>query len=246
MPNDGCRNVATTFNRIAVARHWRDGEVTASVSKTYVADVVRNHRYAIDVLRRELKHKMPHSPPRNAVWGVDMTGRQDAHGNVHHIFGIVDHGSRLSIALERVERMDTWMFLSHLFRAISVHGKPHAIRTDKASVFRSRLFAAVMRLAGIKHQFTDVGSPWQNGRIERLFGTLKSKLNQVIISDGMKLDAALAHFRLWYNKVRPHQHLRGATPLEAWTGKPLGSQKIKGIEFFTAWDGLLTGFHMRR
>jgi transposase InsO family protein len=32
--------------------------------------------------------------------------------------------------------------------------------------------------AGVRHQRTEPGCPWQNGRIERLFGTLKQKLDQ--------------------------------------------------------------------
>lgn len=58
--------------------------------------------------------------------------------------------------------------------------------------------------------------PWQNGRVERFFGTLKAKLNLWGVDSGEQLDLALGDFRDWYNHVRPHQHLGGRTPAEAW------------------------------
>lgn len=58
--------------------------------------------------------------------------------------------------------------------------------------------------------------PWQHGRIERLFLTPKQKLNLLVRSKGLALDALLTEFRYFYNHVRPHQHLPGWTPYEAW------------------------------
>ncbi|MEO1333954.1 MAG: integrase core domain-containing protein, partial [Myxococcota bacterium] len=71
-------------------------------------------------------------------------------------------------------------------------------------------------MLGIKHQRTLLQAPWQNGRIERFFGTLKSALK--LRSDGPVDADDLRSFRAWYNHVRPHQHLNGQTPAEAWEG----------------------------
>jgi putative transposase len=67
----------------------------------------------------------------------------------------------------------SWTLLGHVCLAIGRYGKPKAIRTDNEAVFTSRLFKLFLTVAGIKHQRTHLHSPWQNGRIERLFGTLK-------------------------------------------------------------------------
>jgi transposase InsO family protein len=103
-----------------------------------------------------------------------------------------------------------------------------------------------LQLAGIRHQRTQLGCPWQNGRIERLFGTLKQKLDQWCVADRRQLNNALSRFAYWYNEVRPHQNIGGRTPMQAWTGIDPYRDKPKQAVWFEAWDGLLTGFHLRR
>lgn len=87
-----------------------------------------------------------------------------------------------------------------------------------------------------------------NGRIERLFGTLKQCLKRWEFGGAMALDALLADWRGWYNHIRPNQSLGGMTPLEAWHGvDPFHApQAPKDVEFVEGWDGLLIGFRIRR
>ncbi|MFV3414830.1 integrase core domain-containing protein [Pseudomonas nitroreducens] len=99
---------------------------------------------------------------------------------------------------------------------------------------------------GIRHQRCEVGCPWQNGRIERLFGTLKRKLDQWRVANDEQLQAALRIFSFWYNAVRPHQNLKGQTPLEAWAGGDPFERLPKRVEWFEAWDGLLSRFYLSR
>ena len=51
-----------------------------------------------------------------------------------------------------------------------------------------------MRLLNIRHQKLELHCPQQNGRIERLFGTLKQKLDQLSISGMIDLNSALHEF----------------------------------------------------
>jgi hypothetical protein len=84
-----------------------------------------------------------------------------------------------------------------------------------------------------------------NGRIERLFGTLKGKLRLWEIDSLEQLNNALVPFRFWYNHVRPHQNLDGRTPAEIWSGVDIYTAKPKKEWWFEAWDGLLTGYYLR-
>lgn len=108
------------------------------------------------------------------------------------------------------------------------------------------MFRAVLAVAAIRHQFTTPGCPWQNGKIERFFGTLKQKLDRWQVFGGESLQASLAEFAFWYNHVRPHQHLGGLTPAEAWSGIDPYKQRPTRVYWFAAWDGLLTGSYLRR
>lgn len=164
MPDAGCRQIADVFNRRFAPRE--------SVSKSFVAYTVRAHRYEIEVLRRQLKHRAPAVQLRNRVWGLDMTGKADAYGIVHTALGIIDHGSRRLLCLHALQNKNAWTLLGHFFLAIGQFGRPRSARTDNEACFTSKAFTWGVALAGVRHQRTVPGCPWMNGRIERLFGTL--------------------------------------------------------------------------
>ncbi|MBA5689968.1 integrase core domain-containing protein [Rugamonas apoptosis] len=234
-----CHKLAHTFNRMyAVER-----EVT--VGKTWVAQVVCAHRYEIADLRRRYKRRVPPPVRSNATWGLDYTGKTDTTNTVYPVIGIIDHGSRLALALRPLRQRTAVATLKALLLTVETFGTPGTIRTDNDAVFTSRLFRFGLRWLGIRHQPSQPGCPWQNGRVERLFGTLKEKLDQFAVPDFHALERALAEFRFWYNAVRPHQHLNGWTPKEAWHGRDPYVRAPKSVRRFHAWDGLLEGVHLR-
>lgn len=216
-----------------------------TVGKSFVNYTLRKHRYEIEVLRREIKRKPPRPVPINDTWAIDMTGKGDLAGNVHTILGIADHGSRKLLTLEILKRQNSWTLLGHLFLAIGRYGVPRALRSDNASVFRSKVFRWGCQLAGIRQQFSVPGCPWMNGRIERLFGTLKQKMDQIEIGTSQSLEYLFGEFGFWYNKVRPHQNLDGLTPEEAWRGGSPYINAPRSVHWFEAWGGLLKGYYLR-
>lgn len=232
MTEHGHRAVADVFNR-------RFAETRGmTVGKTFVSNVVRKHQYQIQIVRREIKHARPRPIPLNAIWGVDLTGKADSGGSTHTMLGVVEHGARACLALQRLIDRSAAGIMLELIPLMRRFGAPRAIRSDNDAVFRSYLFRFMLILLGIKHQRTDPHCPWQNGRVERFFGTLKDKLDRWLVASGDELSVALAQFRFWYNHVRPHQHLDGRTPAEAWTG---ALKSRRAPQWFSAWDGLLCG-----
>ncbi len=264
MPEAGCRTIADICNRRFAASH------KVMVGKTYVHQLLQQHRYEIQNLRRDLKNTPPKDYPRNHIWGLDFTGKPDAQGRLHHILGIIDHGSRKLLHLQVVHDKTPGTVLASLQSVIHLYGKPQSIRTDNEGTFTSRAFHAGLKQHGIRHQRTTPGCPWQNGRIERLFGTLKNKLDQWQMPDMAMLNHDLLIFSHWYNHVRPHQNLGGQTPYEAWHGidpyrRPTpntpspcmgrgglgpegwgeGAGNLGQERWFTAWEGLLQGYDLQ-
>jgi Transposase and inactivated derivatives len=239
MPQAGARTIALTFNRIHAAK----GE---TVGKSFVAYTLQREAYRVAEMRRAIRRKQATAGKTNCVWALDLTGMQSLDGTMNSILGVIDHGSRRLLNLTVLRRYYAWTMLGHIFLAIGKYGKPRAIRTDNGSVFTARIFRAGLHLAGITHQRTDLHCPWQNGRIERLFGTLKQKLRQIEIETPDILSKAMPQFSFWYNTVRPHQNLGGRTPLEAWNNIDPYAKTPRHVIRHSAWDGVLTGYLHRQ
>ena len=191
MREAGCRKIADVFNRQFQASH------NVTVGKTYVANVIRDHQYQIQVLQKKLKHLPPNLIPKQLIWGVDLTFKHSTQKDILPILGVIEHHSRKSLTLEALKDKITITLLSYLFTTIQKYGKPKIIRTDNEAIFTSTLFSLSLWLLGIKHQTTDIHSPWQNGRVERFFGTLKQKLNQWPVDSFEQCDCDLQVFRFF-------------------------------------------------
>ncbi len=244
MPRAGCRAIATIFNR-RFGRH-PNHKRRATVGKTFVCEYLRRHGYEIAVEQRKIKNARPKPLPKNLIWGLDLTGKTTLDGSTRLILGILEHASRAALWLEALENKSSWALIGKLVQAIKRYGKPRAIRTDNESVFDSRAFRLALFLLGIRHQRTEPRCPWQNGRVERFFGTLKASLDQLAVDSFDALNQALGEFRFYYNLVRPHQNLDGRTPAEAWAGVDPFTIQHRGEYWFEAWDGLLQGYYLRR
>ena len=230
------KNLVATTRRFAAERG-------ISVGKTYVAGILREHMADIMNIRKTWKHRIPGAMSRNIIWGMDLTGITDSNKAGRNIFGIIDHGSRKCLSLKVLGEKTSITLLKVLLSVIEKHGKPKAIRTDNEAVFTSRLFRFGLWLLGIRHQRTMLHCPWQNGRVERFFGTFKHFADKVVFG-ARDMQLSLDEFTFWYNRVRPHRHLNGRTPNEAWNGiDPYAHPPIL-CKKFVAWGGLLTGYRM--
>jgi putative transposase len=161
MSEAGVRTIANTFNAKFASR----GE---SVSKTYVAQLKKKHRYEWMRLRKEFR-KPPKPQRPNQTWALDFTDVTIC-GTANVLIGVIDHGSRKNLAL-RFSDKSAAAVLGLIRNLIATYGKPKAIRTDNDGAFVSEHFKAGMARLEIRHQRSDPHEPWQNGRIERFFGT---------------------------------------------------------------------------
>jgi len=192
MPHTGCRKIADCFNRrFEVARKM-------TVGKTYVSNMIRQHYYEIQVLRKQIKNAKPKAVPHNLIWALDLTGKATLDGQTRLVLAILEHGSRAALTLEAVRSKSSWTLVGKLVAAIKCCGKPGIIRTDNEAIFTSRVFALALFLLGIRHQKTDLHCPWQNGRVERFFGTLKERLDRLAVESFEALNSALGEFRFFY------------------------------------------------
>jgi transposase InsO family protein len=232
-----CRTVADAFNAIHRGR--------AQVGKSWVHEQLRDHADEIAARRRAMRRRPPHAVPARQRWSLDLC--QIKAGRAQRtVLGVIDQGSRAVLRLQVLARKCTWTLLGQLCLAIAEHGCPQAVRTDNEAMFTSPLWRTALAWAGIHHERIPPRSPWRNGRIERLFGTLKPLLRQIVLPAAAALQTALDEFAGFYNHVRVHQALAGLTPAQAWQGMSLADvRRARQGRWVLALGGLLVGYELR-
>ena len=81
-------------------------------------------------------------------------------GHCHFILGILDHGSRMALALIPLSNRRSLTLLKWLIATIETHGRPKIIRTDNQTYLTSRQFTLALRLLNLRHLRTQPGHPW--------------------------------------------------------------------------------------
>jgi transposase InsO family protein len=199
MPTTSCRIISLIFNE----RH----QSKETIGKTFVDYTLRNHQYEIQRERRKIKSKPAYQIPFNKVWGMDITFVQE-----NPILGIIEHHSRKSLTLIPLKQKTSIAILRRLLDILETTPKPQYIRTDNEICFNSKLIMFGLWVLGIKKQTTQKHCPWQNGRIERYFGTLKATLKNLPKQETSDLPYLMYSFEFWYNQIRMHQNLDNQTP----------------------------------
>ena len=224
--------IAATFNQLHGKRYGM------TIGKTFAYKVFKQQQYAIYLKRKTIKTKATAYYAKNQLWQMDLTQVKDNNKQVSMILGVVDCGTRANVCLQAMTNKTSTAIVRQLLHCVEQYGKPKTIRTDNEACFNSLLFNLSLWLLGIQHQTTQVCSPWQNGRVERFFGTLKRYTKQVDLP-AADLQIQLNLFSHWYNQVRPHMNLGYRTPASLWN-KQLANQQGQAY-FVSEWDGVLTG-----
>lgn len=98
--------------------------------------------------------------------------------------------------------------------------RPEFLLTDKGDQFRAEVYKAWCKRMGIDRRSGSLGQFGSIPFIERVIETVKSECTRLIIVPYSATAARkeLASFQRWYNAVRPHERLQGATPDEVYDG----------------------------
>jgi len=234
LPHSGCRKIAMQFNQIYAHRN-------ISVSKSYVYRIMKEEQYKIVHIRKEMRDKKPYKKEKNQFWHMDLTTI-----NKRQIFGVVDAGTRALVILKHLPTKSTINIIRVLLDAIEYYGKPKSIRSDNEIVFTSKLMRFILWVLGIRQETTQIASPWQNGKIERLFGTMRQAFKDLVFPTVQSLENGLKEFRFFYNHVRLHQNLDYNTPVNAWDGKPMPNSKTaREIIYYRGLCGNVSGYYFR-
>ena len=169
--------------------------------------------------RKRIRGSHPYSAPLgnydnpNAVWCADFKGHFPVAGQRCHPLTVSDGYSRYIIACRALRRPLFEPTRKQFELIFQEFGLPDAIRTDNGTPFSTRALGGLSRLAvwwirlGILPERIQAGRPEQNGRHERMHGTLKAETAKPPRASFRAQQRAFDRFRKEYNERRPHEGL---------------------------------------
>lgn len=206
-------------------------------SITTIGNILKRNGF---VLPRKQRKRFPaktdplsHCKKPNDVWCVDFKGWFKTKDNIKcDPFTVTDAESRYILYCSKLHSgkvKDVWQTMEKLFYE---NGLPKYLRHDNGPPFATsgvgRLSTLSVNLikAGVIPEWIDPGKPYQNGRHERMHGTLK---NEGIFPLQLTLEEQQMRFRdfvNYFNNERPHEALNQRIPADVyvrsnrqWDGK---------------------------
>ena len=94
-----------------------------------------------------------------------------------------------------------------------IYGLPENIRSDNGPEFVATSLRSWLQALGVKTQYIEPGSPWENGYCESFNGKFRDELlNGEIFITMKEAEIVIENWRELYNNRRPHQALKGKPP----------------------------------
>lgn len=218
-PYLGARKLLAKLQRQAPEIVWPAASTMGDILKRagLIAPVKRR--------RRPLGQERPFAAVReaNAEWSADFKGWfRTADGRRIDPLTIADGHSRFLIEV-RIVPPTIEGALPVFAEAFGTYGLPLAIRCDNGAPFGSHGAGGLTRLSawwlklGVEPHFITPASPQENGRHERMHGTLKAQTSRPKAANAGEQQARFDAFRRHYNHERPHEALGQRPPGEVYS-----------------------------
>jgi len=175
--------------------------------------------------RKNKKVSMPQIPltePQypNHLWAVDFLFDSLTTGRIIKFITVEDIFSRFCPGIDVQFSIPARIAVEVLEKCFGLFGIPRIIRTDQGPEFRSLTFQKFLQKQGIRHEFIEKASPWQNGNLESFNGKFRDEcLNRNLFDNIPQTKEVIAKYRKFYNTERPHSSLDGKTPAEVYTAE---------------------------
>lgn len=219
-PTWGPRKLLAVLERTEPDRDWP--------AASTVGDLLK--REGLVQSRRRRRHATPTTQPfadcvePNDTWCIDFKGQFRVGSGLCYPLTVTDAVSRYLLCCRGMEKIDGVRVKKTLERVFREYGLPSRMRSDNGSPFASAGRGGLSRLSvwwvrlGIVPERIEPGEPQQNGRHERMHGTLKKDVprRQSMAAQQRAFD----EFGDTFNNVRPHEALGMRTPAAVYTPSP--------------------------
>jgi len=222
-PTWGPRKLRLRLDEIDPAEKWP--------AKSTIGEILRRH--GLVVPRRRRRATPADSSPfaeiggPNDTWCVDYKGWfRTGDGRRCDPLTISDAYSRYLLRCQAVRRLDERCARPLMEATFREYGLPRAIRSDNGTPFASVGVGGLSRLSvwwiklGIRVERITPGRPSENGRHERLHGTLKRDACEPPASNRRAQQRCFDAFRNIYNNERPHEAIGDVAPGTIYRSSP--------------------------
>ncbi len=159
------------------------------------------------------------APAPNDLWQMDLKAplRLSDRRKIYPV-GLLDDHSRFLLGLWLVPDFTDTSVLRCWIEAARQHGLPRRTLTDHGAQFRSldeesSAFRTYLWACGVNHVQGRIAHPQTQGKIERLWRTLKTEvLGRYSYDDMASWQQCFDAWRFHYNHYRPHQELGDEPP----------------------------------
>jgi putative transposase len=150
---------------------------------------------------------------KNQVWQIDITTLK-FNGLKLYLTCIIDSYSRKVLSFSLSDAQHSQETSIRCLKSALSYGKPSIIHSDRGPQFNNLEWCKILRCIEIKASYSRPGRPYENGKIERIFGTLKNELElRKLQSDSYSgYLKGIQEIIYKYNFKRLHQALNYATP----------------------------------
>ena len=190
----GCKKLKVLLLRLGLSEYT----INKVLKEAGLTRKEHNRGKRVKYVRFQRKHP-------NSLWHID----DSEFGDKGKIISVIDDCSRYCLGLLHTNSITTKVVTDFLDNLIAKYGTPRQIITDNGSAYglksKYSKFDRWCRKHKIEHIRTKVKRPQTNGKVERLFGTIKKEID---------ICQNLERMRYRYNHHRPHESLNMRFPAE--------------------------------
>jgi len=151
----------------------------------------------------------------NQAWSMDFMHDVLDNKRKFRTLNIIDDYNREALAIDVQYSITSKQVINVLEELLHEREKPEWIRVDNGPEFISTVLTDWCYAKGIRLVFIQPGKPSQNGFIERFNRTFRQDiLDAYIFQDLSQVRILAEEWMDEYNHQRPHEALRGMTPVE--------------------------------
>ena len=149
----------------------------------------------------------------NQAWAVDFVQDHTRDGKPFRILTVIDEYTREVLALEAKRSMKQDEVEEVLSRLVQSRGAPAFVRSNNGGEFSGQQIQTALTRLGTQTALIAPGSPWQNGKNERLNGILSQELlSKEVWASVLEAHVMCQQWMQTYNELRPHGSLKMKTP----------------------------------